>query len=91
LITILVFIFSVTSNLFFLAHVILFQFYNEKLKPLCAVSNCSFIDDAYQEGIPVVILTAYSKSGDKIAGYALLVTEVILYQKIKGRLYWNND
>ncbi|KAE8008268.1 hypothetical protein FH972_004797 [Carpinus fangiana] len=27
-----------------------------------------FIDDAYQEGIPVVILTAYSKSGDKIAG-----------------------
>ncbi|XP_062160318.1 CBBY-like protein isoform X2 [Alnus glutinosa] len=27
-----------------------------------------FIDDAYQEGIPVAILTAYSKSGDKIAG-----------------------
>ncbi|KAL7210799.1 hypothetical protein ACSBR2_013803 [Camellia fascicularis] len=26
-----------------------------------------FIDDAYNEGIPVVILTAYSKSGDKIA------------------------
>ncbi|KAA8537105.1 hypothetical protein F0562_029583 [Nyssa sinensis] len=26
-----------------------------------------FIDDAYKEGIPVVILTAYSKSGDKIA------------------------
>ncbi|CAJ1962892.1 unnamed protein product [Sphenostylis stenocarpa] len=27
-----------------------------------------FIDDAYNEGIPVVILTAYSKSGDSIAG-----------------------
>ncbi|XP_041024102.1 CBBY-like protein isoform X2 [Juglans microcarpa x Juglans regia] len=27
-----------------------------------------FIDDAYNEGIPVVILTAYSKSGDKVAG-----------------------
>ncbi|XP_047173396.1 CBBY-like protein isoform X1 [Vigna umbellata] len=27
-----------------------------------------FIDDAYNEGIPVVILTAYSKSGDNIAG-----------------------
>lgn len=26
-----------------------------------------FIDDAYNEGIPVVILTAYSKSGDNIA------------------------
>ncbi|XP_008225726.1 PREDICTED: uncharacterized protein LOC103325343 [Prunus mume] len=26
-----------------------------------------FIDDAYNEGIPVVILTAYSKSGDEIA------------------------
>ncbi|KAL7241408.1 hypothetical protein ACSBR1_014074 [Camellia fascicularis] len=26
-----------------------------------------FVDDAYNEGIPVVILTAYSKSGDKIA------------------------
>ncbi|KAK9265489.1 hypothetical protein L1049_001727 [Liquidambar formosana] len=26
-----------------------------------------FIDDAYNEGVPVVILTAYSKSGDKIA------------------------
>ncbi|KAG2689654.1 hypothetical protein I3760_09G148300 [Carya illinoinensis] len=27
-----------------------------------------FIDDAYNEGIPVVILTAYSRSGDKVAG-----------------------
>ncbi|XP_022642560.1 uncharacterized protein LOC106774445 isoform X2 [Vigna radiata var. radiata] len=27
-----------------------------------------FIDDAYNEGIPVVILTAYTKSGDNIAG-----------------------
>ncbi|KAL9320643.1 hypothetical protein ACSQ67_012482 [Phaseolus vulgaris] len=27
-----------------------------------------FIDDAYNEGIPVVILTTYSKSGDSIAG-----------------------
>ncbi|XP_052202491.1 CBBY-like protein isoform X2 [Diospyros lotus] len=26
-----------------------------------------FLDDAFKEGIPVVILTAYSKSGDKIA------------------------
>ncbi|KAF3962387.1 hypothetical protein CMV_013097 [Castanea mollissima] len=26
-----------------------------------------FIDDAYHEGIPLVIVTAYSKSGDKIA------------------------
>ncbi|KAK4596983.1 hypothetical protein RGQ29_014851 [Quercus rubra] len=27
----------------------------------------SFIDDAYQEGIPLVIVTAYGKSGDEIA------------------------
>nr|KYP41044.1 Protein cbbY, chromosomal [Cajanus cajan] len=27
-----------------------------------------FIDDAYNEGIPVVILTAYSKSGDNVSG-----------------------
>ncbi|KAL2970154.1 hypothetical protein AAZX31_15G122300 [Glycine max] len=27
-----------------------------------------FIDDAYNEGVPVVILTAYSKSGDNITG-----------------------
>ncbi|KAL2341508.1 hypothetical protein Fmac_009448 [Flemingia macrophylla] len=27
-----------------------------------------FIDDAYNEGIPVVILTAYGKSGDNISG-----------------------
>ncbi|KOM53191.1 hypothetical protein LR48_Vigan09g185000 [Vigna angularis] len=32
-----------------------------------------FIDDAYNEGIPVVILTAYSKSGDNIAGLAKIV------------------
>ena len=30
---------------------------------------CSFLDDAFKEGIPVVILTAYSKSGDKIARF----------------------
>ncbi|XP_052202490.1 CBBY-like protein isoform X1 [Diospyros lotus] len=29
--------------------------------------TASFLDDAFKEGIPVVILTAYSKSGDKIA------------------------
>ncbi|KAM2512201.1 hypothetical protein PS1_036503 [Malus domestica] len=27
-----------------------------------------FIDDAYKEGIPLVVLTTYSKSGDQIAG-----------------------
>lgn len=48
-------------------------------------SICSFIDDAYNEGIPVVILTAYSKSGDKIAGYALLFGRFMLYYK------WNYD
>ncbi|KAG4956440.1 hypothetical protein JHK85_042820 [Glycine max] len=30
-----------------------------------------FIDDAYNEGVPVVILTAYSKSGDNITGDVL--------------------
>lgn len=30
---------------------------------------CSFIDNAYDEGIPVIILTAYSKSGEEIARY----------------------
>lgn len=26
-----------------------------------------FIDDAYQEGVPVIVLTAYSRNGDKVA------------------------
>ncbi|KAJ0016412.1 hypothetical protein Pint_11640 [Pistacia integerrima] len=33
-----------------------------------------FIDEAYNEGIPVMIISAYGKSGDKIARYVLLVT-----------------
>uniref|UniRef100_A0A2N9EIB3 Haloacid dehalogenase-like hydrolase domain-containing protein n=1 Tax=Fagus sylvatica TaxID=28930 RepID=A0A2N9EIB3_FAGSY len=45
-----------------------------------------FIDDAYHEGIPVVILTAYSKSGDKIAGSIIekLGNERISKVKIVG-------
>ncbi|KAM2512227.1 hypothetical protein PS1_036525 [Malus domestica] len=31
------------------------------------LSICRFVDDAYKKGIPVVVLTTYSKSGDQIA------------------------
>lgn len=38
---------------------------------------CSFIDIAYNEGIPVIILTAYSKSGEEIARYIPVNIRVI--------------
>ncbi|XVE86460.1 hypothetical protein DITRI_Ditri18aG0035900 [Diplodiscus trichospermus] len=35
-----------------------------------------FIDDAYDKGIPVIILTSYSKSGEKIARYVSVITSI---------------
>lgn len=55
----------------------------KKKTPSCAVSMCSFIDDAYDDGIPVVILTAYSKSGETIARYTLLLANFLLCKKLK--------
>ncbi|KAJ1414421.1 Phosphoglycolate phosphatase-like, domain 2 [Sesbania bispinosa] len=41
-----------------------------------------FIDDAYNEGIPVVILTAYSKSGDNIARFLFYLEMFLITQSL---------
>ncbi|KAL4638048.1 hypothetical protein ACB092_03G123100 [Castanea dentata] len=53
-------------NLYFNRKNALDEFVMSKSSPLRPGVE-SFIDDAYHEGIPLVIVTAYSKSGDKIA------------------------
>ncbi|XP_048321750.2 CBBY-like protein [Ziziphus jujuba] len=48
-----------------------------------------FIDDAYSEGIPVIILTAYSKSGEKIAR---LITEKLGRERVsKVKIIGNEE
>ncbi|TYI05603.1 hypothetical protein ES332_A10G100500v1, partial [Gossypium tomentosum] len=37
-----------------------------------------FIDDACNKGIPVIILTAYSRSGEKTAWYVLVISNIML-------------
>ncbi|KAF8408634.1 hypothetical protein HHK36_004697 [Tetracentron sinense] len=45
--------------------------YFHTVKLLICIFICSFIDDALNEGIPVAILTAYSKIGDKMARFVI--------------------
>lgn len=43
----------------------------------------SFINDASKEGVPVIILTAYSKLGEKVARFVVILS-IILLALVRG-------
>lgn len=69
-----------------IAHI---ELYSVFISQQSNISINRFIDDAYNEGIPVVVLTDYTKSGDNIARYFYLVLK--LYNSIgltRPILWW---